>query len=242
MAFKFAVNPEESETTTTGASKSMRALPPQPKPFDLEAAKKDFEPYRKQIEEMKRQAAEFEITDDQSNEQAITMMGQARNLFKSINSLKDGRLKPHNKFRTNLIAFAKAFSVPVEQAVGILKQKSEGYAYKKLLKQRKKDKEEREKAIKRQQDLDAEADEAGVEKVQIAQVPVDLEEKVQTRTESGSSLSITLEWVGVILDPDKVERSLCSPDQKKIDEKVKGGLRESPGIDIKEVPQSRLRA
>ena len=241
MTFKFALEDEPGETKKRGAkAPPLRAV--QPKPFDLEAAKKDFEPYRKQIEEMKLQAGGFEIVGQQSNNQAISMMGQARNLSKAINALKDTRLKPHNQFRTKLIAFEKAFSVPVEETVKILKRKSEDYAYKQLLEKRKQEKEERDRAEERQRKLDEEAEAAGVEKVELPQIPVDKEEKVQTRTESGSSLSITLEWKGVVVDPDEVERSLCSPDPKKVDEAVKAGLRESPGLDIKEVPKSRLRA
>ena len=235
MNFKFPLEEE-----TEGGLKKNRSI--QLKPFDLDAAKKAFEPYRKQIEVMKQQAIGFEVIGKESNDQAVTMMGQARNLSKAINALKDARLKPHNQFRTKLIAFAKAFSVPVEESVRILNEKVKDYAYEELLKNRKREKEERERAQERQRILDEEAEAAGVEKVKLPQVPIDKEEKVQTRTESGSSLSIVLEWKGTVVDPDQVDRSLCSPDPKKVDEAVKAGLRESPGIEIKEVPKSRLRA
>lgn len=240
MGFKFPLSEESAGQEQKRGAPSNR-VPVQPKPFDLDAAKKEFEPYRKQIQKMKQQALGFEVVDPETNDQAVSMMGQARNLSKAITALKDTRLKPHNQFRSALISFTKAFSVPVEDVVSILNRKTKDFAYKELLANRKREKEERKLAEERQRKLDEEADAAGVEKVQLPQVPIDQEEKVQTRTESGSSLSITFEWNGVIVDPDQVDRSLCSPDQKKIDEAVKAGLRESPGIEIKEVPKSRLR-
>ncbi|MBW2596743.1 MAG: hypothetical protein JRC93_12400 [Deltaproteobacteria bacterium] len=232
MSFNFPLE-EESE----GGLKKRGGPPPpsraavQLKPFDFDAAKKEFEPYRKQIEEMKTQAIGFEVVGVESNTQAVAMMGQARILSKAITGLKDKTLRPHNDFRTKVIAFAKAFSVPAEEAVSILNKKTKDFAYQELLRKRKEEKEERELAEKRQKELNDEADAAGVERVELPQTPIDKGEKVQTRTESGSSLSITLEWKGVVVDPVKVERSLCSPDQKKVDEAVKAGLRESPGIE-----------
>lgn len=212
------------------------------KPFDIESAKKEFEPYRKKIEEMKAQALAFDVKNSVSNELAISMMGQARTMSKKLVGLKDKKLKPHNEFRTKLIAFVKAFSTPLEDIVSGLKRKTEDYSYQQIVKKRKAEKEEREAAEKRQKALDKEAAEAGVESIQLPEVPVDQGKKVQTRTESGSSLSITLEWKGIIEDPAQVPREYCSPDQKEIDAAVKAGVRAIQGVVIKEVPKSRLRA
>jgi len=235
MAFKFAAMGDEP---ATGKALKISKLDP----FDLTVAKKEFEIYRKKIEQIKLDANAFEVTDPPSNDLAVTMMGQARRISKAVTTLKDEKLKPHNEFRTQLISFAKAFSSPLEDAVSILKKKTEHFAYQEILKKRAREKEEMEAARKRQQAMDAEAERAGVQTVIMPQVPVDQEMKVQTRTETGSSLSITLEWHGIIMDAGIVPREYCVPDQKKIDEAVKAGLREMPGVEIKEVPKSRLLA
>jgi len=239
MAFAFKASKEE---IPPGRIEQAPALQIQVKPFDFNAAKKEFEPYRKQIEQMKKQALAFEITDSSSNEQAIAMMGQARIISKKVTGLKNAKLKPHNEFRTKLIAFAKAFSTPLEDIVSNLKQKTENYSYQEIVKKRKEEKEEKEAAEKRQKELDKIAAKAGVESIKLPEVPVDQGKKLQTRTETGSSLSVSLEWTGTVTNPKLVPREYCLPDQKKIDEAVKAGARKIPGVDIKEVPKSRLRA
>lgn len=246
MAFKFAVNEPEPQQRKQPAqvmqAPSVTPLPVRVNPFDLETAKKEFECYRQRIEAMRLDATKFEVVDAATNDLAVTMMGQARRLSKAVTDLKDKKLKPHNEFRSQLIAFAKAFSSPLEDAVKALKGKTETFAYQAILKQRAQEKAEREAAELRQKALDEEARSAGVETVQLPQIPVDQEQKVQTRTETGSSLSITLEWHGTIQDSNSVPREYCTPDQKKIDEAVKAGVREIAGVEIKEIPKSRLLA
>lgn len=244
MAFKFSMEnwiDDLGEDQGTGPKKAPQKVK-RIDPFDIEAAKIDFEPYRKKIAEMKHQAELFEVTDAVSNDMAITMMGQARNLSKAINGLKDEKLKPHNQFRTQLIGFAKSFTGALEDSVRMLRKKTEDYAYQQVIEQRKREKAEREAAQKRQAEMDRQAQEAGVESIHLPEVPVDQGNKVQVRTETGASISVQLEWKGQIVDPDQVPREYCSPDQKKIDEAVKAGVREMAGVEITEVPKSRLRA
>jgi len=233
MAFKFALRDDEP-------SAEMRIE--KIDPFDVAAAKQDFEPYRHKIERMRSEALSFDVVDQGTNDLAVQMMGQARQLSKAITQLKDQKLKPHNEFRTKLISFAKAFSNPLEDVVKTLKGKTEQYAYQQILRQRAKEKAEREEAERRQRELDAQAKEAGVDTIALPQMPVDQDNKVQTRTETGSSLNISLVWTGTVVDAGQVPREYCVPNQKAIDKAVAAGIREIPGVEIKEVPRSRLMA
>jgi hypothetical protein len=245
MGFKFALQQDEKKKKKSRKKPApVRGLPTAPRinPFDVDVAKEDFEIYRQKIAQMKVDASAFNVVDNNTNDLAVTMMGQARRLSKLITGLKDAKLKPHNQFRTQLIAFTKAFSSPLEDVVKTLKGKTENFAYQEILKQRAREKLEREAAVERQRKLDAEAESAGVETVTIPQVPVDQEQKVQTRTETGSSLSIKLEWQGLVIDEGAVPREYCIPDQKKINKAILAGVREIPGVEIKEVPKSRLLA
>jgi len=235
MAFKFALKEEEKPYA-----------PPRPvvsiDPFDLVLAKKDFDPYRQKIAVMQQDAQAFDVVDPNTNELAVQMMGQARQLSTAVETLKDKRLKPHNEFRTKMISFAKTFTGPLEDVVKVLKKKTETYAYQEILRQRAEQKAELEAAAKRQAEMDATAAEAGVETVILPQIAVDQEKKVQTRTETGSSLSIKLEWQGTVQNEALVPREYCSPDQKKIDKAIQAGVREIPGVDIRETAKSRLVA
>ena len=240
MGFKFAMQQDTfpvDQPIPAGLPQARRS-----DPFDLDVARKDFEIYRNKIEIMRQDAAKFDVIDAATNDLAVTMMGQARSLSKKINGLKDQKLKPHNDFRTKLIAFTKSFANPLEEIVSQLKRKTETFAYQEILKQRAREKEERDAAIARQAQMDAEAKQAGVETVVLPQIPVDQERRVQTRTESGSSLNITLEWKGIVIDADLVPREYCIPDQKAIDKAILAGVREIAGVEIKEVPRSRLLA
>ena len=68
--------------------------------------------------------------------------------------------------------------------------------------------------------------------MQIIDIPIK-EEKPIIRTEQGSA-SIRKAWKGEITDASQVPFQFCSPDQRKIDEAVKGGIREIPGVRIYE--------
>ena len=240
MSFKFTLKDDDSRPRQQARQKPRTVV--KIDPFDLAAAKQDFEQYRHKIEQMKSDAMSFDVTDPDTNDLAVTMMGQARQISKAITQIKDKKLRPHNEFRTKLISFAKTYTHPLEDVVRILKGKTEQYAYQQIVAQRAKEKAEREAAEKRQRELDAQAEAAGVETIALPQMPVDQDNKVQTRTETGSSLNITLVWHGTIVNPEQVPREYCVPDQKLIDKAVAAGVREIAGVEIKEVPKSRLMA
>ncbi len=70
---------------------------------------------------------------------------------------------------------------------------------------------------------------------------VPAEQKV-VRTESGSSSYQSKAWKAEIFDPSRVPIQFCSPDQKKINEAVKAGIRDIPGVRITEETQTKFRA
>lgn len=210
-------------------------------PFDIEPVKKRFAQYKKTVEDMLAQAKAHNIVDQASQAQAVTMSGQARELSRSVTKLKETVTEKHRKFTSSIGKLAKYFVDPLETIVLDLKAKNNEYDYTMLIKEREEAAKEKQRVAMLQKQLDAEAKKAGVESVVLPEIAVNAKPKNITRTESGSTMSVKLVWKGIIVDPALVERSLCSPDQKKIDEAVAGGLRESPGLEIKEVPQSRLR-
>ena len=130
---------------------------------------------------------------------------------------------------------------PLEKIVDELKKKNERYEGPRLLEQRKREELARKAQEELQKKLDKEAKKANVEPITVAPAVVEKKDDI-TRTESGASMSIKLTWQGVIVKPAEVPREYCTPDQRLIDAAVRAGIREIAGVDIKELPKSRLRA
>lgn len=72
------------------------------------------------------------------------------------------------------------------------------------------------------------------------QAPLMTERQETIRTTEGSSYTKFV-WKFRIIDPDKVVREFCSPDDKKLAAFVKGGGRQADGIIIEEVAQPVTR-
>lgn len=214
-----------------------------PKFFNIEEIKAAFVVYKDRINEMVETARNHEVVDDSSDAKAVVMAGEARKLSKKLDDVRLGATRPYREFAGQVNSLAKSFIGPLEEIVKILKKKNSDYSYKKLIEERKRKEEERKAQEKLQAELDKEAEEAGVDPVQLPAQPATgaTQEKTMTRTDTGASASVQLVWKGTIVESEKVPREYCEPVQKLIDEAVKQGVREIPGVTIEEVPESRLR-
>jgi hypothetical protein len=214
---------------------------PATRSLDIEAAKRAFEPYRQKIATMQADADALELSDDAGEKQAVDAAAQAKRL---VNDLEDKRktvIREPDKFVRNVNSFVRTFRQPLDQVVDTLRGKIGQYQYSKEIKRRKVEAAMREEAAKLQAKLKAEAAQAGIEAPPVMPVPVPRPDST-TRTESGASASIRTAWSGEITDPDQVPREYCSPDQAKINQAVKAGLREIPGVRIFEKPITVLRS
>ena len=63
-----------------------------------------------------------------------------------------------------------------------------------------------------------------------------------TRSDTGAAAFTKHPWRGVITNPDEVPRQYCSPDQKKINEAIKAGVREITGVKIEQYQQTNFRS
>jgi len=66
-------------------------------------------------------------------------------------------------------------------------------------------------------------------------------EPTALRSESGA-ISTSKRMKGTITDPDQVPRAYCSPDQRLINEAVKAGVTEIPGVLVEQVEDLAVRA
>jgi len=63
------------------------------------------------------------------------------------------------------------------------------------------------------------------------------------QTEAGR-MAVKFEWHGTVINPDQVPIEYCEkprPSQTKINDAVKNGIREIPGVEIKEMPTTNMR-
>lgn len=211
--------------------------------FNVDDVKIALTNYQNRLIDLTQQAKEFKVIDDDTKTKAVESMGMLRQLSKNLKSRQNVLLSKYEEYIKGVKGFIKSFVDPAEkEGINALKKSIGDYDTAQIIAKRKQDEEEAIARKKLQEELDKQADKAGVERVQLPDAPTNTEkEPMRTRSETGALLSTKLVWKGVIVDPDKVPRYYCTPDQKLINEAVKNGIREIAGVEIKEVPQSILR-
>jgi len=108
------------------------------------------------------------------------------------------------------------------------------------LERREAERKAQEEVRKLQAKLDAQAKKTGVAPIQV-QAPVMVPQKTVSRSDNGSAAHIRRVWKAEIVDVQAVPREFCSPDMRLINEAVKAGIREVPGLRIFEDIQTILR-
>lgn len=230
--FNFA----EVETPET-----IETLPTTRSALDLEAAKRAFEPYRLKILDAQQYADHLQVQDDGSEKEAIDAAARSKKLLNALETERKRVIEAPDKFVRSVNAFCRTFKEPLDGVASTLRQKIATYQFQKELERRKIQKAMEEEAARLQAKLKAEAAKAGIEAPPLMPVPAPRPDSI-TRTEGGASASIRTQWTGEITDPDQVPREYCSPDQGKITQAVKAGIREIPGIRIYEKPVTVLRS
>lgn len=219
------------------------ALPPmQASPLDLDAARESLEVYSEAVEKMLIQAEAHQVSDKGSHNQAIAMAGEVKKLNKTVEVKRKEITADARDFVKQINALCKSWTDPLAEAEKILKNRAATYQHQIELERRKQEERARQEHEALQQKLQAEAKEAGVEAPEMAPpAPVIPEQKVY-RSESGASLHTRKRWVAELEDPDLIPREYCSPDQKKLDQAVKMGVRDIPGVRIYEKIDGVLRS
>jgi len=220
---------DESKTHNLGE----KILPNVINPHDIETAKNRFLPFKRQIEEANAAASDLVIVNDPMLKVAITRTKEVKVLTKAIETRRKETISDADKYVRGINAFCRAFVEPLKAVEKILKKKIGDFQYQQEMERRKEQQRQAEEARKLQEKMDKEAAEAGIEAPEVKMAPVPETEKV-TRTEGGASAHIRKEWKGTIIDDALVPREFCCPDMAKIKAAVKGGIREIPGVEIKE--------
>lgn len=204
----------------------------QPVGFDLEAAKTALSRYSNEIRAMGNEAKALVIGSNDTLRQAVAITGQAKSLSKSLTAKAKEILEEPESYVKAVKAWVKTFTSPLADIEAELKHKISQYQYQQELDRRKQEQLIAEANKRLQDDLNAQAKASGVEAPTVH--PITLPRKqAPVRTEDGTLYS-RKSWKGTVNNPDLVERKYCSPDQGKIDDVVKLGIREMAGVDIEE--------
>lgn len=220
-----------------------------PARYDFETAlanaKQNFQGYKKRIEDMAFKVKSFKVNSDTSAAELTNLVGQAAELAKTLEEKRKQTIKEPDTYVRKLNAFVKTFREILTEPkrktgiVELAKKKIGDYQFQKELERRKAEKAGQEEQAKLQAKMDAEAKAAGVEAPQMPafQMP---KSTGPIRTEAGSA-NFGTEWTYEVEDLDKVPVDFLMVDDKKAMAAIKAGIREIPGLIIKEVPKVRIR-
>lgn len=208
--------------------------------LNVEKAKAELAHYRAEIDKMIKAAEAHEVKDDPTDKLAVDMAGQAKRLHNRIEALRKELVDEPNQFVKAVNNLAKEYTTPLKKVENELKRKSGTYKYQKELERKEAERKAREEAEKLQKKLDEQAKEKGVEAPTVP-TPVMPKEDSVTRGETGATSHIRKQWKAEIEDEAKVPREYCIPSQKLINEAIKAGVREIPGVKIFEDISSVIR-
>jgi hypothetical protein len=208
-------------------------------PLSIEEVRDQFREYDQAIDQMVEQSQGHDVKNDATVKAAVSMAGQAKQLYNRIEKQRKDIVEEPNRFVKTVNAFCKDYQSRLEKIERTLKQKISDYRYQIELARREQERRAQEETKKLQAALDKEAKEKGVDSIKVAPVVVPEAETV-VRTEEGSSYEVSV-WICEVVEPGSVPREYCEPVKKLLDNAVKMGVREIPGCKIYEKIDIRLR-
>jgi hypothetical protein len=218
-------------------------LPAVSQPMTLEAVKPTFAEYVAAADQIVSGAAKIEVKDQKGKELAVSIGGNVKKIFNKIEAQRKKVTEDERNFVSSVNGYCKMITDKLTAAEVSLKKKISDYDLQQRIELQKREAAAAKAARELQAKLDKEAAEANAKakadnpeaKVIVApQVPepiVPKESKI-TRTETGTSSYQRKVWKAEVTDDSLVPREYCSPDIKKINDAVKMGTREIPGVRI----------
>lgn len=208
-------------------------------PFDMAAVKNRLAEADALINDMVAIAGEVTINSDDDNRVAVAMAGQAKTLFKRIESTRKDIVDEPNTFVRGVNSFCKGYQQRLEGVESGLKGKIQVWMSAQELERRKRERKAQEEARALQARLDAEAKEAEVE-APVVVAPVEPPPEKAVRTEAGAA-HVRKTWKFEVVDPAVVPAEYLTVDEKKIRQAVAAGCRTIVGVRIFEDSSITLR-
>ena len=202
-------------------------------PFPIGHIQVELELYKPKLAKLEKEAKELKVKDQETFQAAVDGAAIAKGFIKAIKGRIAEIINPYKEFNSKVGNLASVFTGPLKLVADLFSAKSGDYQYQLDLAEKKKQKLIEEANRKLQEDLNKQAEKDGVEAPVVTSVKVAKRETV-IHTAGGHSQHLRKSWVGEIEDPKKVPQEYCVPDQKLINQAVKMGTREIPGVKIYE--------
>ena len=219
--------------------------------------------YLPEIERMKAQAFAHIVKDEQTHNEAITMAGQAKKMATAIEKKRKEIIEAPGEFVKTVNNFVKVFRDSLDEIDRKLKSGIQSHMIKVQMEQREAQERARIEAAKVQRELDARAAvlnaqrEEQAAKAEQAGIPAKpLEPEVMApvvvapvvpvqkvfRSETGSSVHLRKDWVWEVTDLENVPTKYLVIDKVAVNQAIKSGIREIPGIRIFETETAIIKA
>jgi hypothetical protein len=219
--------------------------------------------YLPEIERMKAQALAHVVTDEAGQNGAITMAGQAKKLATAIEKKRKEVIEAPSEFVKTVNNFVKVFKDTLDEIDRKLKAGIQAHMTKVQMQQREAQERARMEAAKIQQELDARAAALNAQREAEARKAVKTGKSVKPiedevlapivvapvvpvqkvfRSETGSSVHLRKDWVWDVLDISLIPGKYLMVDKVSVNQAVKSGIREIPGIRIYETESAIIKA
>lgn len=206
---------------------------------EIDAAKNSLMQFRSSVNGMQREATELQIIDAATEAKAGEMIAQTKALKKQIETHQELLISSPQKFVRAVQSFTLPFRKDLESIEAQLKRKMGDYGYHKEMARRKAEAEAAKAAAALQKKIDKQAAKAGIEPVQIP-APIVPPESAPIRTESGTTSYVPV-WGYELIRIEDVPHKYLMIDDAAIKAAIRAGIREIPGLSIKERMQVRTR-
>jgi hypothetical protein len=206
----------------------------------LDRVRPQFEDFKKRATEILESAKRIQIIDEKTQGEIISLGGEASKLVKIVTAKRKEVTLNAEDFVQAVKGIANMITDPLTEAVQISKGKNNIYQTRVELERRNAEKLAKEAAAKLQADIDKEAKANGVAAPQVVAPAIPAAIK-KVRTESGTTAYQAKRTVATILNENEVPREYCSPDMKLINDAVKQGVTQIPGVKIEEISETRYR-
>ena len=179
------------------------------------------------------------IDSEKTNKQAVSLTGKASKLEKELEGERIHLTKPLLSFKGGVDSQFKEYTQKLVVVGNGLRGLITAYQNRIELERRMAEKAAADEAAKLQAEIDKDAKEAGVEAPQVV-TPVVPPTPTVTRTDEGTA-SVIKTWSFEVEDLGKVPREYLGLDDRKVNNAIRGGVRNIPGLRIFEKSQVRVR-
>ncbi len=229
------VYPEQEERKDEQAAKSLVLVQ-----VNLNLVKPGFAKFEAEITKWEAEAKTLEVKSNEDRASAAMIGGEAAKLTKQLDAKRKEILEPYKTFEKSLNGFVAGFTDRLRDISNLTKAKETRFVALQEMARREAEKKAQEAAEKLQAKINKDAEKKGIEPIQV-QAPIVPPAPTKMRTETGTTSYEVKSWVGEIINPAEVPRPYCEPSQKLVNQAVKEGCREIPGVKIYEKTEIRYR-